>query len=158
MLLIFTTYYSQTNNLSKRTNQIIKITIRFLINIYLNINFVLVLSILQTQFNNIFNVVINLLTNKINYNFKIRDALFNFVVASATVDLSTQKLKYRQKTADATVFVNVKAKIYYNARHTPLLFKLKNYVYLRLHYDYQLFNRSNRKIFQQRYDSFLMKR
>ena len=157
-LFISTTYHSQIDDFFERTNQIVKIVIRFLITNYSNLNFILILSALQTQMNNVFNAAIDLSTNEINYDFKIRDTLFNFFVTSTVVNLSIQRLKYRQKVVDATTFVNVKIKIYYNARHTSLLFKVENYAYFRLHHEYQLSSRLNKKIFQQRCDFFLMKK
>ena len=66
-----------------------------------------------------------------------------------------QRLKYRRETIDITTFVNVKTKIYYNVRHVLLMLKTNDYVYLRLHHDYQLFDRFNKNINQQCYDFFL---
>ena len=157
-LFIFTIYYSQTNDFFERTNQIVKIVIRFIITNYSDLNFILILSTLQTQLNNFLNVIIELFVNEINYDFKIRDTFFNFFVASIAVNLSTQKLKYKQKVVDVTTFVNVKIKIYYNARHTSFLFKAENYAYFRLHHEYQLSIKLNKKIFQQRCDSFFVKK
>ena len=97
--------------------------------------------------NNVFNVIIDLSINKIIYDFKIRGVLFNFFTTSIEIDLSIQRLKYWQKTIDVIAFVNVKIKIYYNVRYVSLLFKTKNYVYFRLHHEYQLLNRSNKNFF-----------
>ena len=69
-----------------------------------------------------------------------------------------QRLKYRRKTIDVIVFVNIKTKIYYDVKHVSLMLKTNNYVYLRLHHDYQLFDRLNKKISQQRCDFFFVKR
>ena len=154
-------YHSQTNNTSKRTNQTIEIVIRFFIINYSNINFVLILSSLQIQFNNFVNVVIDLSLNEINYDFKIRDALFNLSNQSKTIsvaDFSIQRLKYRREAADVSVFVNVKVKIYYDARHTSLFLKIDDYAFFRLHQNYQLFDRFNKKTSQQRCDFFFIKR
>ena len=150
-------YYSQTNEISKRINQMIKIAIRFFIINYSNVNFVLTLFSLQTQLNNSINTIIDLAFNEINYNFKIREAFFN-LTKQKTTNLSTQRLKYWQKATNVLIFANVKAKIYYDARHIFLLFKLDDYIYLRLHHEYQLSKRFNKKISQQRCDSFLIKR
>ena len=79
--------------------------------------------------NNVFNVTIDLSINEIIYDFKIRDVLSNFFTTSIKIDLSIQRLKYRQKVVDVIAFVNVKVKVYYDARHVSLLFKTKNYVY-----------------------------
>ena len=76
-LFIFIVYHLYTNDIFERTNQIVEIAIRFFIINYFDVNFVLILSILQIQLNNSFNVVIDLLINEINYNFKIRETLFN---------------------------------------------------------------------------------
>ena len=157
-LFIFTAYHSQIDDFFERTNQIVKIIIRFLITNYSNFNFILVLSALQTQMNNVLNATIDLSANEINYDFKIRDTLFNFFVTSVVVNLSVQRLKYRQEVVDATTFVNVKVKIYYDARHTSFLFKAEDYAYFRLHHEYQLSSRLNKKIFQQRCGFFLVKK
>ena len=82
----------------KRINQIIKITLRFVIINYLNINYVLILSILTIMFNNSINVVIDLSINKIFYNFKMRDTffeiLFNDNELLKVTNLLAQRLKY----------------------------------------------------------------
>ena len=136
-----------------------KIVIRFLIINYSDVNYVLALFSFQVQLNNLFNVAIELLLNEISYDFRIRDAIFSLIEKEITaVDLFAQRLKYRQETIDAIVFVNAKAKIYYDARHMSLLLNSRDYVYLRLHHEYQLFDKSNKKINQQRCDSFLVKR
>ena len=153
-------YHSQIDDIFERTNQTIKIAIRFFIINYSNINFVLILSSLQIQFNNFVNVVIDLSFNEINYDFKTRDAFFNLSKQSkqSFENLAIQRLKYRREATDVIVFVNVKIKIHYDARHISLLLKTDDYVYFRLHQDYQLSNRLNKKTSQQRCDFFLVKR
>ena len=66
-------------------------------------------------------------------------------------DLSIQRLKFRRETIDVFAFINAKVKIYYDAQHVSLLFKVDDYVYLRCHHEYQLLDRFNKKISQQRY-------
>ena len=148
-LFTFIAYHSQIDDIFERTNQTIKIIIRFFIINYSNINFVLILSSFQTQLNNFVNVIIDLFSNEINYEFKIRETLFNLSKQqNAFADFFAQRLKYRRKTIDVFAFVNVKVKIHYDARHISLLLKVDDYVYFRLHQDYQLSNRFNRKISQ----------
>ena len=158
VLLTSTTYYFQIDKIFEKTNQIVEIIIRFFIINYSNINFVLTLSIFQIQINNFANVIIDLSTNEINYEFKIRETLSNLVIEKKIVDLLVQCLKYCRETIDITIFVNVKTKIYYDVRHVSLMFKTSDYVYLRLYHDYQLFDRFNKKINQQRCDFFFVKR
>ena len=86
--------------------------------------------------NNFVNVIIDLSTNEINYEFKIRETLSSLTIEKKIVDLFVQRLKYCRKTIDVTTFINIKTKIYYNVQHVSLMFKINDYVYLRLHYDY----------------------
>ena len=64
--------------------------------------------------NNFANIVIDLSTNEINYEFKIREILSSLVIEKKVVDLFAQRLKYRREMIDITIFINVKAKIYYD--------------------------------------------
>ena len=134
-----------------------KIVIRFLITNYLNLNFVLALLFLQTQLNNFVNVVIDFSFNEIIYDFKVRK-VFTTLFVEQTIDLLTQRLEYQQKVIEVIVFVNVKTKIYYNVRYTLLLLNINNYAYLRLNYNYRLSSKLNKKLFQQRYELFLIKK
>ena len=134
-----------------------KIVIRFLITNYLNLNFVLALLFLQTQLNNFVNVVIDFSFNEIIYDFKVRK-VFTTLFVEQTIDLLTQRLEYQQKVIEVIVFVNVKTKIYYNVRYTLLLLNINDYAYLRLNYNYRLLSKLNKKLFQQRYELFLIKK
>ena len=102
-------------------------------------------------------MIIDLSFFQINYDFKVRETLTTLFF-DQVIDLSAQRLEYRQKIVDVIAFVNVKVKIYYHARHTSLLLKIENYAYLRLHHGYRLFSKLERKICQQRCESFLVKR
>ena len=130
---------------------------------YSDVDWVLFLSTLQTQFNNSINTVIDFLFNEVVYEFKIK----KFISTFASVDfieidelkfIVNRRMKYRQKTVVVTAFVNVKTKVYYNARHQSFMFNVENRVYLRLHHEYTLFEHFNRKMFNQRCESFLIKR
>ena len=156
-MLISIVYYFQIDDISERTNQTVEIVIRFLIINYFDVNFVLILSTLQTQLNSSFNVVIDLSINEINYEFKIREILFNITKQKFT-NLFAQRIEYRQKIINVFVFVNAKIKIYYDFKHTLFMFKIDDQIYLRLHHDYQFFDKFNKKILQQRCDSFQIKR
>ena len=158
VLLTSTTYYSQIDEIFEKTNQIVEIVIRFFIINYSNINFVLTLSIFQIQMNNFVNVIIDLSTNEINYEFKIRETLSSLIIEKKIVDLFAQRLKYHRETINIIIFINIKTKIYYDVWHVSLMFKTNDYVYLRLHHDYQLLDRFNKKISQQRCDFFFVKR
>ena len=72
------------------------------------------LSTLSVIFNNSVNIFIDLISNETFYNFKIRDMFLLFNNEFSNVNLFDQRLKYRRKIVDVTIFANVKTKIYYN--------------------------------------------
>ena len=150
------TYHSQTNEVSERTNQTIEIAIRYFVIEFLEIDYILILSIIQTQLNNSFNVVTDLSSNEIIYDFKVKNALFNIIEINTvnTLNLSTQRMKYQREVVDATDFVVAKIKIYYDARHTSILLRSDEKTYLQLNKDYKLFDKLNSKLSQQRCESF----
>ena len=84
-LFTFTTYYFQIDDSFERTNQIVKIALRYFIIQHLNVFYIRALSFIQTQFNNFFNVVIELFSNEINYDFKIRDTFVDFNKIDTTI-------------------------------------------------------------------------
>ena len=155
-LLVATAYHSQTDEISERTNQTVEIAIRYFIIEHSDIDYVLALSSIQAQLNNSLNTATDLVSNEMIYDFKIRDALFNITKINTVnaQNLSAQRLKYQQETTDAIVFAATKTKIYYDVRHTSILFKKNEYVYLRLNKEYKLSKRLNSKLSQQRCEFF----
>ena len=135
-LLIFTVYHPQTDGIFERINQTVEIIIRFFTTNYPEINFVLTFFF-QTQFNNSFNAITDLSINEFNYGFKMRETVSNFTEPK-TSDLPAQRLKYSQKTANVSAFVNVKTKIYYDARHIPFLINVGDQTYFKLYHGYEL--------------------
>ena len=106
--------------------------------------------------NNSLNVVTNLSSNEIIYDFKVKDALFNIIEINTvkTLNLSAQRMKYQREVVDAIDFVVAKIKIYYDARHTFILLRSNEKTYLQLNKDYKLFDKLNSKFSQQRCESF----
>ena len=155
-LLVATAYHSQIDEIFERTNQTVKIAIRYFIIEHSDIDYVLTLSSIQAQLNNSLNTATNLVSNEMIYDFKIRDALFNITKVNIVnaQDLSIQRLKYQRETIDVTVFATTKVKIYYDVRHTSILLKKDEYVYLRLNKEYKLSKRFNSKLSQQRCEFF----
>ncbi len=68
------------------------------------------------------------------------------------------RLKNRQKAADAVFFVNVKVKIFHDKRHKSLFLKSEKKTFLRFHKEYNLSEIINKKLSQQKCDSFIIKR
>ena len=156
-LLASTAYHPQTDGSSERTNKTVEIAIRFLVTNYPDLNFVLALPSLQAQLNNSANAATGISPNEIIYGFKVREALTT-LSAEQAADLPAQRLEYRQEAVDATAFANAKAKIYYDARHTPLLLNAGGYAYLRLNHGYRSPSKPNKKLSQQRCGPFLVKK
>ena len=92
------------------------------------------------------------------YEFKIKKIVFNLTKNVSINNFVDRRNEYRRKIVDVDDFVNVKTKIYHNARYQSLMFKSKNRVYFRLYQKYNLFEHFNRKMFNQRCDFFLIKR
>ena len=72
-LLIITTYHSQINEQSKRTNQIIEIVLRYLISKNFDIDWVTTIFSLQFDFNNVSSVFIDQILNQLKFDFLFRD-------------------------------------------------------------------------------------
>jgi hypothetical protein len=128
------------------------------------------LSMIQANLNNASNAITDLASNEINYEFKVKDilrALYeqlkNTSMNETQFKLTNEKLnetrlRFRQKTADAVSFVNAKFKIMYNKRHKSLMLKVEDKAFLKLHKEYALSEKFNVKLFNQRCESFLIKR
>ena len=151
-LLTFIFYHAQTDEQSKRTNQIVKIAIRFLITI--NIDIIFVLSCLQTQLNNFSNASTKRSSNEIVYDFKMRKIIFK---TSFMKNISEFRLEHRQNATNAIFFANAHMKIKYDVRHKSLLLHFENKVYLRFHKKYEIIEQ-HKKLNNQRCESFLITR
>ena len=159
ILLMSSVYHAQTNDLSKRFNQTMKIVLRYLIAKNSNIDWIEILSTLQTQLNNASNAIIDRSFNEMMYKFKLRDVLIALTRKFIKIDdVDFERFRHQRETVDAISYVMIKIKIMYDARHIFLLFKSNDKVFLRLHKRYTLLNKFNIKLFNQRVDSFFIKR
>ena len=151
-LLTFTVYHAQTDEQSKRTNQTVRIAIRFLITV--NIDIIFVLSCLQAQFNNFSNASTKRSSNEIVYDFKMRKIIFR---TSFMKNISEFKFEHKQNATNAIFFAKAHMKIKYDVRHKSLLLHLENKVYLRFHKKYEIV-KQHKKLSNQKCESFLIKR
>ena len=157
-LLTNTTYYFQIDESFERINQIVKIALRYLIITYSNVKHIIFLSSLQAQLNNVVNAFIELLFNNVIYDFRVKKFIFVVKFQNISKNIFQQRLKYQRETIDVIVFVNAKIKMYYDALHQSIFFRFDDRVYFRLHQKYQLSNCSNKKMFNQRCEFFIVKR
>ncbi len=128
-------------------------------------NWINVVSLIQINLNNSSNVAIDLSSNEITYEFKIKDILFCLIVEKIKNTswfkilnlLNQTKLRNRQRATNVVFFINVEIKIIYNKRHKSLFLNSEKKTFFRFHKKYNLFEVINRKLSQQKCDSFTMK-
>ena len=128
------------------------------------------LSILQFRFNNNINAVIDKTFNEMILNFLSREVItvviksidlkkkISIVLIDSKSIFEQNRFVFRKKISNVISFAVIKIKIAYDVRHQIFKLNLDDYVYLRLHRDYNLSNKINSKLFNQRIDSFLIKR
>ena len=123
----------------------------------------------QLVFNNSFNAFIEIYSNEIVYEFKVREIIHAITIffLSKNINVDTKRqlknieampFRYRIEVTNVIFYVNAQSKIQYDVKHVLLLFQLDDKIYFRLHYDYTLFNKSNHKLSKQRCDLFKVKR
>jgi hypothetical protein len=159
-------YHSQTDEQSERINQIVEIALRFFLTENSEVNWINAASLIQASLNNSSNAAIDLSSNEITYEFKIKDTLFCLIAEKIKntfrfkiLNLLNQiRLRNRQKATNVVFFANVKVKIIHDRRHKSLFLNSEKKTFLRLHKEYNLSEVINRKLSQQRCDSFTMKR
>ncbi len=72
--------------------------------------------------------------------------------------LQQTRLKNHLETINAVFFANVKIKILHDKKHKFLFLKSEEKPFLRFHKKYNLYEIINKKLFQQKCDSFIIKR
>ncbi len=129
-------------------------------------NWVDVVSLIQTNLNNSQNVVTELCSNELIYEFKVKNIIFSLVknLKNSFTQfkimnlIKKTRIRNRQKTANAIFYVNIKIKIIHDRKHKSLFLNSEDRTFLRLHKEYNLLDIINKKLSQQRCDSFTMKR
>ena len=158
-LFTITTYHSQVDKQSKKINQTIEIVLRYLISKNFDVNWIIIISSLQFDFNNVSNVFINQISNQLKFDFFFRDLITlltnNIIDQLSTVNFS--RLVYQKKTIHVILFVNTQIKFRYDNKHKLLMLKIDNMIYLRLHKNYNLLNKWNKIFFNQHVESFFVK-
>ena len=153
-IFIFTIYHFQTNDQSKRINHFIEIVLRFHVIAYFDDEWVDVLSFIQINNNNVVHDIIEYVLNELIYEFKINDTL-NMLTDLLFENYSQLRQIKRENVEIVITFVNVLSKIRYDAIHKTLKFTIDNKMYLRLYYDYIIFDLFNHNLSKQRAKFFL---
>ena len=128
------------------------------------------LSALQFSLNNSVHVVIEKFLNQVVIDFQFREIMIAVIMSSAlrqssntvTTDAKSEfeknRFVFQKKIDDVTAFVVAKSKILYDKRHQFLKLNLGDKAYFRFHHEYFLSSQINVKLFNQRIESFLVKR
>ena len=148
-ILIIIVYYSQTNEQFERTNQTIEIVLRYLISKIFDVNWVIVVFSFQFEFNNASNTFIDQTSNKLKFEFFSRDLITSLTnnIINWSTNLNLLRLIYRKKAIDVMSFVNAQIKFRYDNKHKSLMLKIDDMIYLRLHKNYNLFSKFDKKFF-----------
>ena len=150
-LLYSTTYHSQTNESSKRTNQILKIALRFHLQSISNIKnwSNTVINSIQRTFNNSISSI-EKISNEICYDFISLQSLDLFKNTAVTSTLS------RTMIVDAIAMTQMYSKTIYDENHTSLKMQIEDWTLLRLHKRYKISSTIvlKRKLSEQYVESF----
>lgn len=103
------------------------------------------------------SAVIGASPNQILYGFNTRDGIRLLNLTTVKTQPMVDRLSFRQEAADAIAFANTKAKSYYNSSHKPLRLNVGDMAFLRLHHGYNLPQKPNKKLSNQRAGPFLIK-
>jgi hypothetical protein len=155
-LLTSTAYHSQTDEQSERINQTIEIALRYLLISNPDLSWHEVLSAMQhTLMNTIAFTEYSF--NQTLYEMNIRSQI-TLLIDDFRKNQQHLRDIIRKNVANVIDFVNVRFKIIYDDKHKSFAFNIEDKVYLRLHNEYFLPERDNLKLFNQRSDSYTIKR
>ena len=154
-MFVFTIYHSQSNDQFERTNQTIKIVLRYWIIANFEIDFDQELLYVQTSINNIVVTIIEYTSNELYYEFRLQNNL-KLLTNMSIENWNVLRLKYRENIEKTIAWINIIIKFNYDRRYI-FLNLIKNFkTYLRLHYDYTISSIINKKLSQQRVDFFII--
>ena len=151
-LLYFTTYHFQTNDVSERTNQTMKIVLRYYLTTLKDFrNWLTVLNLMQRKFNNIFSSTTTKTSNEVCYDFTSCTNT-NLIDSSA----NSSKNLIRKSIQDSIAFSQALFKHYYDKAHHNCQMQVNDWVLIRLHKEYNISSTMTlrKKLSQQYIDSF----
>ena len=144
-------YHSQTDDLSKRINQIVEIVLRFLISTLKYSDFWFeVLSHVQRDFNN--SVSTDSFSNEIVYDFtsvQAIDLTKSIDVSIFELTLKKRRLITRQNASDVIIFDQMNVKFHYDRKHESMFMKQEDVALIKLHKNYNISSAINKKYDQQ---------
>ena len=82
----------------------------------------------------------------------------NTTISIVKSKFEKNRFVFQKKTDEIIVFATTKIKIFYDKRHQHLKFNFENKTYFRLYHEYFFSFQINAKLFNQKIESFLIKR
>ncbi len=152
-MLYSTAYHSQTNDVSERTNQTLKIALRYYIQeLHDSTLWITALWKFQSVFNNTRSAAIEKISNELLYEITLNLSL-NISFMNNTLDNHDM---LRKKTENVINWAQMINKIHYDRRHSLLFVKIDEWALLRLHHGYFISTSKymTKKIFTQYVESF----
>ncbi len=134
-MLYFTAYHPQTNDANERTNQTLKIALRYYIQELHDLTlWIEALWKFQSVFNNTRSIVTKKTSNELLYEVT-SNLLLNISSSNKIVGNHTQLRKKAQNVIDWAQMIN---KAHYDRRHSSLFLKVDEWAMFRLHHDYSI--------------------
>lgn len=152
-LLTFIANHSQTNDQSKRTNQIVKLALRYFVIENSEKDFDLVLSYIQTTMNSLVSAFTDLSSNQLLYKFNSKNTL-SLLTDLSQKDIVRLRKIYRDEAENVISWSNMIFKTIYDSKHTIMQLRIEDKAYWRLHHDYIISELFNHKLSNQRLRSF----
>ncbi len=118
-------------------------------------DFIKIISSIQKSLNNVVNASIDLSSNEVLYDFKIKKSLNLLRIddENSLTSLKKNRVTLKKKIEKTIVFVNASMKIRYDSKRSQLDLKFEDNVYLKLHKKYNQSNLTNKKFAKQRFES-----
>ena len=153
-LLYFTAYHSQSNEQSKRTNQIMKIALRYYLFNNSDENWEVFATRLRETLNNAKNAFTRLFSNEMTYEKSLRDALSLIELIKKNIDFVVQGIKNRKNAVESITFANAKMKVRYDEIYQSLVLQKRDQIFIKFHTEYKISSLKNSKLSNQRVDFF----
>ena len=153
-LFYFTAYHLQSNEQSERTNQIMKIALRYYLFNNSDENWKVFAIRLRETLNNAKNAFTRLFSNKMTYEKSLKNALSLIELIKKNIDFAVQRIKNRKNAIESIAFANAKMKVRYDEIHQSLVLQKRDQIFIKLHTEYKISSLKNSKLSNQRIDSF----
>jgi uncharacterized protein YukE len=118
-------------------------------------DFIKIIFSIQVSLNNSVNASIDLSSNEVLYEFKVKKSLNLLRIddENSFTSLKKNRITLRKKIEKTIVFVNASMKIRYDSKWFQFNLKFENSVYLKLHKEYNQSDLTNKKFAKQRLES-----